>query len=146
MNRIFFIANLIVLGFVFTISCQTTNNTSVNNTSINEIPAWVTSSDEVWIEDGIIFARGFSASRMSLMTTRDLAETNAIVNLTNANILNEISGNFPISGRVSIRSSVRINDVNITVNFGEIRIRDEYYAKDETVYVLISCNGIEIVE
>jgi len=102
---------------------------------------WVTREEDVWVEDGIIYARG-SAKMSSMSMSMTTAETRARTNLSRALASNAISGYAPLSADSENTTTFNVNGVSGT--FGNTTAKARFIADDQTVFSLISCNGAEV--
>jgi len=99
---------------------------------------WMEREQNVWIEKGIIYAKG-SAKMASMSMARTTAETRARTNLMRALIENEISGFSSGAADTSVYTSSIYN--GITVELADYKEVDLDFDDDGTAYVLISCTG-----
>ena len=125
----------------------------------NEKPDWLSRSDNVWVEDGIIYARGSEAihdffERIEESGTNTITIVGdeyikvAIENLIRAIANNEITGYLPVAAEEGqTRSIFSINDISIEI--GPVRILHFLFAFEEGIpyaNVLISCLGAGILD
>ena len=126
--------NLLFLGFIFVFQVLTIQCKSQ--------PDWIT-GDEVWVEDGIIYARGSAKSSTETLSLAT-AETRARSNISRALANGEICGFMPIPEDIEHKSTFNHN--GITGELGYTVTKEKFIAKDVTGYVLISCIGAKLEE
>jgi len=107
----------------------------------DEAPHWVTKEQDVWVEGGIIYARGSARIASVAMSVRT-SETRARSNISDALANNAISGYSPIPADTKEPTTFNVNGVSGT--FGDTTTVDRYIAEDGTVFTLLSCTGAEL--
>jgi hypothetical protein len=106
-----------------------------------ELPEWITREQEVWVDEGIIYARA-SANIGLVAISRNAATTKALANISRALANNEITAYSAIPADTKTRSTLTFNNKSFEV--GDIAHIDFFLANDNTVYVLLLCIGAEI--
>jgi hypothetical protein len=102
------------------------------------IPGWVTREESVWVEEGIIFAKGsakMATLSMSMVVSRTRACNNIAVALSN----NSITGYAPLPE--DTKEPTPFNHNGISGTFGDISIISRFEADDRTMFQLITCAG-----
>ena len=103
-------------------------------------PDWATRERDVWVEKGVIYARG-SAESSSRPMSLTAAEARARGNLSRAVANGEIIGFPPIPADNKVRTPFTIN--GISGELGDMAVIGHIFIGN-TAYVLLSCNGAEI--
>jgi len=107
----------------------------------NYVPDWVTREQDVWVEEGIIYARG--SAKIAVMS---MALTSAInrawQNISNALANKKITGYAPLPADTESPTTFNVNGVSGT--FGDTTTIGMYTAEDGTVFTLVSCTGAEV--
>ena len=130
MKKIFFaLCITLIIGSVSVVSAD------------EELPEWITREQEVWVDEGIIYARG-TAKIGGVGLSRDAASTKARANISRALANNEITAYSAIPADTKTRSTLTFNNKSFEV--GDIAHIDFFLANDNTVYVLLLCIGAEI--
>jgi len=106
-----------------------------------DAPKWVKKKQDVWVEKGIIYAKG-SAKATSVALSMSTAEARARTNLCAALVNKKITKYPSIPANTEESTTFTVNGV--TGALGEVKVINNYTAKDNTVYTLISCNGAEV--
>ena len=126
--------NSVFLGFfivfqVLTIQCKSQ-------------PDWTYREPDVWVENGIIYSRGSCAKLATETLTMVTAETRARGNISRALAMGEISGYSSIPAENDNRSEFNYN--GIKGELGLTIIKENFFTKNDTGYVLISCIGAKL--
>jgi len=107
----------------------------------NDVPDWVTREVDVWVENGIIYARG--SARMSTQSMSLSASlTRARANLSNALADNLISGYSPVPADAKNISTFSVKGVSGT--FASVTPVETFTADNGAFFILISCAGATI--
>jgi hypothetical protein len=106
-----------------------------------ELPEWITREQEVWVDEGIIYARA-SAKMATVMVSINAAETRARSNISRALANNEITAYSAIPADTKTRTTLTFDNKSFEV--GRIAVIERFIANDNTAYILLLCIGAEI--
>jgi len=131
MTRGFILGLVVLCSFATAVEAQGSKGEDV-------LPDWVTREQNVWVEDGVIFARG-SAKLASMAMSINASETRARANISTALANNAISGYSTFPEDTEEPTTFNINGVDGIL--GDITRLNRFIAGDNTVFTLISCAG-----
>jgi len=131
-----------ILGLIVLCSFVTVARAQESNVE-NDVPDWVTKEHDVWVEEGIIYARG--SARMSMMVMSiNMSATRARSNLLNALANNLISGYSTLPVDTKEPTTFTVNGISGTL--GDIATISIFTTENGTVFTLISCAGAEVTQ
>jgi len=133
MNKVFILGVIVLCVFVNEVSAKGSKEKSEQD--------WVTKKQEVWIEKGVIYARG-SAKMATTSMSMTISETRARQKITEALADNTLRKYPPLPA--DTKNSVTFITNGVSGRLGDIKKVSMYTADDGTFYTLISCAGAEL--